>query len=322
MPAQEKNIQIYNEQRDLQAVYDLWQTVLGATWPIEYTRFRQVLAGSAGSPCPQVQHFVARESGQVTGFAATFTSKRGKGLVGHLAALLVDPQQQHKGIGSALHTVALDHLRSSGTSQLHLGGISPRFWCGLPMNLAAALPFFTKRGWEFSEHVFDLVQDLRHYITPEKTWQRMEREHITFETASKKEIGDILAFEAREFPNWVRHFERCAALDDYDDILVARDHLRRVVGTLIMYSPRSHPERTDVIWQSLLGQNAGAMGVVGVAATERGRGIGIALVARASEILKERGVGNCYIDWVELTDFYARLGYGIWREYALSWRRP
>jgi beta-N-acetylhexosaminidase len=88
-----------------------------------------------------------------------------------------------------------------------------------------------------------------------------------------------------------------------------------------MYTPQSHPERTDVIWQTLLGHEAGGIAAVGVAQTARGRGIGIAIVARASEILKEAGVHNCYIDWVELTDFYAKLGYEKWREYRTSVRK-
>jgi beta-N-acetylhexosaminidase len=62
------------------------------------------------------------------------------------------------------------------------------------------------------------------------------------------------------------------------------------------------------------------MGSVGVAESERGRGIGLGMVAQASELLKERGVRNCYIDWVELTDFYSKVGYTKWREYSLSWR--
>jgi hypothetical protein len=41
----------------------------------------------------------------------------------------------------------------------------------------------------------------------------------------------------------------------------------------------------------------------------------------ASDVLKARGIKNCYIDWVELTDFYAKLGYAKWRSFATSKRQ-
>jgi beta-N-acetylhexosaminidase len=309
-----RDIQPYDAQRDSAAIYALWQETLGETWPITFTRFQQVLAG------PEPEHFVVRDGTRVIGFVATLTGSRSVGRVGYLAALLVAPFAQGRGIGSALHDLALDRLRGRGVDLLQLGSVVPRFWCGLPANLSAARPFFARRGWEFARSVFDLVRDLRDYATPEKVQQRLAAERITFGFPSEENIAEVLAFEKQEFPHWVMHFERCAELGDYQDLLVACDETDHVVGTLVTCSPNSHPDRTDIIWQSLLGTEAGAMGAVGVAASERGRGIGIGIVARASEVLRERGVGNCYVDWVELTDFYAKLGYVKWREYFPSWR--
>ncbi|HLZ56148.1 MAG TPA: GNAT family N-acetyltransferase [Ktedonosporobacter sp.] len=308
-------IQPYDTSNDADAVFALWQSAVGQYWPIEMRRFRQVLSG------PFPQHFVAKENGQVIGFVATARSLRGDVWTGHLLALLVAPSWQRKGLGSALYEEALQYLRLAGMRYLQLGGLSPRFWCGVPVNLVPAQSFFRAREWDLSGTVYDLVQDLHHYATPPAIYRRMTAEHIAIEAARKPDVEDILSFEQREFPNWLMHYQRCARLGDYQDLLVARDQQDgRVVGTTLMYTSASHPERTDVIWQPLLGKDAGAMGAVGVASSERGRGIGIALVARASDLLKGRGVGNCYIDWVELTDFYAKLGYEKWRSYHTSWR--
>jgi len=309
-----EKIQPYDASSDLASAFTLWQTTVGREWPIDFTRFKQVLAA------PNAHHFVAKEDGQLIGFAATARSPSWDAQAGHLQLLLVAPSWQDRGLGSALHDAALQHFRATGANIAQLGGLVPRFWCGLPENLPAARAFFSKRGWEFDQPVYDLVQDLRQYTTPPAIYQRIADQGITLATGCEEDVPEILAFEQREFPNWLHHYERCARLGDYRDMLYARNQEGRIVGTLLMYTPQSHETRTDVVWRVLLGYDAGAMGAVGVAPSEQGRGTGIALVARASDLLKERGVRNCYIDWVELTAFYAKLGYAKWRAFFTSLR--
>jgi beta-N-acetylhexosaminidase len=190
----------------------------------------------------------------------------------------------------------------------------------VPDNLAAAKSFFAAQGWNLSDTVYDLVQDLSTYTTPPAIYQRMTKQQITLEPATQADGADVLAFEKREFPHWLMHYERCVRLGDYQDLLVARDQQGQILGTLMVYTAQSSSERHDLIWQGVLGSDAGAFGAVGVAESQQGRGIGIALVARASDILKERGVRNCAIDWVLLTDFYGKLGYTKWRAYHSDWR--
>lgn len=305
-------IQPYRAETDTAAAFTLWQTVIAQLWPIDFRRFQQVLAA------PQAAHFVARAEEQVIGFVATAQGQSRDKRVGHLLVLLVAPDWQGKGLGSALHEHALNHLRAAGVDVIQLGGRSPRFWCGLPENLPHAQGFFEARGWQYSETVYDLVQDLSQYTTPPTIYQRMTEQQVTLYTAELADIPAVLAFEGREFPNWLAAYERLVSLGDYNDILLARDQHGQVVGTLLMSTSRSHAERTDVVWRVLLGPDAGSMAAVGVAEAEHGRGIGIALVARASDLLKASGVRNCYIDWVVLTDFYAKLGYRKWRAFKMA----
>jgi beta-N-acetylhexosaminidase len=304
----------YNPSTDAAAVFLLWQTTAGQTWPIDFQRFRQVLSA------PGAHHFVAMDRDQVVGFVATMQSQRQNTATGHLLTLLVAPTHQRQGRGSALHTTALHYLQAAGVQLVQLGGLSPRFWCGVPENLSATLPFFRALGWEFDQPVYDLVQDLHRYTTPPDIYSRLLDQQIMLATAKQEDIPEVLAFEQREYPNWLPHYERCSRLGDYQDILLARNASGQVAGTLLLYTPQSHSERTDVIWRVLLGYDAGAMGAVGVSPSEQGRGIGIALVARASDLLKERGIRNCTIDWVEITNFYAKLGYKKWRAFLTSWR--
>ncbi|HEX7736103.1 MAG TPA: GNAT family N-acetyltransferase [Ktedonobacteraceae bacterium] len=308
-------IQPFEAATDTALAFTLWQTTLGQEWPIDFQRFQQILSSS------ESRHFVARAQGQVIGFVATAQTLHKGEKIGHVQVLLVAPTWQRRSLGSALLDKALDQLRAARVDFAQLGGRTPRFWCGVPDNLPGARAFFQARGWQFTETVYDLSQDLSQYTTPPVIDQRMVTEQITLDTASEADIPEVLAFEAREFLGWLAHYERLAGLGDYQDILVARDQRTgQVVGTLLMSTPQSNTTRTDVVWRVLLGSDAGSMGAVGVAEAEHGRGIGIALVARASDLLRARGIRNCYIDWVVITDFYAKLGYKKWRALQMSER--
>lgn len=305
-------IEIFDATRDLADVATLWHDTVGQQWPLSTEHIGTILAGSQG------HHLLVRESGKLVAFAATRQSMRGPDKVGHLALLLVAPHRQRQGIGSALHDAAMAYLIQQGVKAVQLGSIYPRFWCGIPTDLNVA-PFFERKGWRPEDLVYDMVRDLGDFTLPANIAERMQREGIRFTTATPENIDALLQFEEREFYNWLHSFSYIASLHDYQDLLIAFDG-ERVVGSLIMSTPQSHPERTDVIWQGLLGEDAGSIGSVGVAASERGRGIGIGLVAYASEMLKQRGVRNCYIDWLVLTEFYGKLGYKIWRSYQPIWR--
>lgn len=309
-----ERLQPYDRKRDGMAVVNLWQATVGEQWPLSAARIQHILQTG-----PEPQHFVVRENGQLVGFVATFVDYRRSNRPGYLALLLVAPEYQRQGIGTLLHTAALDHLRAAGVHSIQLGSLLPRFWCGVPENLPGAVAFFEKNGWEYGQTVYDLVCDISQFTLSPDIQERMRQEQITFAPADQASVTDALVFEAREFPNWLRnHYEPYADLGDQQDFLLARDANGVVVGTLCMYSARSHATRNDVIWKEILGEDAGAIGAVGIAEAERGRGIGLALVAYGTQMLKERGVRNCYIDWVVLTDFYARLGYQIWRSYCTS----
>ena len=67
------------------------------------------------------------------------------------------------------------------------------------------------------------------------------------------------------------------------------------------------------VYEPTLGPAAATISCVGVAPQMEGRGIGTALVARASEILRDRGAGTCHIGWTVRESFYTRAGYRPWR---------
>ncbi len=309
-------IQPYDVSADATFAFRLWQATVGQAWPLDFQRFQQILAA------PRTQHFVLKEHGEVIGFVGTQCSQNWGMTAGHLLAVLVAPDRQRQGIGGALCETAFQHMREEDVRLIQLGGLSPRFWCGVPANLEQTLPFFQKQGWESFVPVYDLTQDLSQYTTAPVFYQRVAEQQITLAPARLEDMADVLAFEEREYPSWLKHYETNNRLGDYQDVFIARDRDGQLVGVLNTKTAHSHPERPELPWPALLGENAGVLGAVGVAAAMQGSGIGIALCAKASDVLKERGVGTCYIDWVEerTTHFYEKLGYAKWRSYHTSWR--
>jgi predicted N-acetyltransferase YhbS len=315
------SIRPYNPQQDLAALFELWPAALAPLWPITRPELLRAIL-TDHSNYRTGDHWVAEASGRIVGLVATQIDRRNStpNPYGGIAVLLVDPQRQRQGIGSALHEAALSYLKQMGIRQATLGGGGvARFWPGVPGNLPDARAFFENQGWTFSETTYDLVRQLRDYQTPPAISQRMREEQIEIRAATANEVEEVLDFEQREFPNWMREFQPKALAGDYADFLIARDR-RGIVGTLLLFTPQSHRLSANLIWKALLGDDLGGLGAVGVAASERGRGIGLALVARASELLQARGVGHSHIDWTGLISFYGRLGYTPWREYYLGER--
>jgi len=305
-------------ERDAGAVFALWQATLGATWPLTAAQFRRVTDDTG--PAHGRAHFVAEDGAALVVFAATQVPPHDPGAppVGHLPALLVAPSAWRRGIGTALHDRALAHLHEQGARRVQVGGGVPRIWPGVPRDLPAALPFFRRQGWGFAETSYDLVRDLRDGRATMPSPQ--PGGGVAIAVAAAEDVPDLLSFERREFPSWQGAYAHVARLGDHADFLLARRAGGPVVGELILFTPRSHPERSDVLWTRLLGADCGGLGAVGVAASVRGRGIGTALVTCGSAMLHKRGVGNSCIGWTWLVDFYGRLGYRPWRSYAMSWR--
>ena len=125
--------------------------------------------------------------------------------------------------------------------------------------------------------------------------------------AAPGDVAAVMAFETATFPHWARSFRA-----GNRDILLARDDAGAICATLLLDGPGA-----DTVFEPMLGRAAATINCVGVAPRAQGRGIGTALVARASEILRDRGAGTCHISWTVRESFYTRAGYRPWRRYRM-----
>jgi ribosomal protein S18 acetylase RimI-like enzyme len=295
--------------RDRPLLGRLWEAALGSVWPLTPGALDLVKEGLVAERGYGERH---RESGP----GEADRAGRGVGMVavdpaGSIPLLVVDPAYQRRGVGTRLLDAGMARLGQLGATTVALGGGGNDYiWPGVPDNLPGAVRFFRARGWSFDHTVIDLVADLRGYEAPAGVGERAGRAGVSIEVMAGPERAEVMAFEAATFPDWVGWFER---LDS--SVLVARDRAGAAAGTLLFRGPLG-----ATIYEPLLGPDAGTIGCVGVAAPARGAGVGSAMVARASELLRDAGTRACHIGWTRRERFYTRVGYAPWRRYHMARR--
>ncbi len=309
----------YEAHIDQTAVYRLWQRTVGSIWSLAEHAFQMIIVPDGGYT--PGDHQVFEHNGEIVGFVATRTNKssvHGEG-VGSILLLMVAPEHQRKGVGQALLQAAISQLKARRATKVQLGaGAGSYFWPGVPSNLPAAVQFFEACRWKYTELSFDLVMELDNYITPLKVFSRIEHTGIKLAQATSIDAEAILKFEAECFPDWHQYFELAIKHREFKDILIAYDNDDAILGTVLVSDKQSNWENNGILWQQLFGNNAGAIGCLGVAERARGNGIGLGMAAQATEILKARGAKISYVAWTWLVDWYGQLGYRVWREYKMG----
>lgn len=293
----------YQPAEDEAAAFALWQATLGASWPLSRQAFHETTVETRAYKAGD--HEVAESAGMVVGFMATQKSPMRS--LREIMLLLVRPAYQRKGIGQELLGRAVERFKRQGVSALQLGGGgSAYFWPGVPENLAGALAFFEKAGWSFAEERIDMALSLRDYQTPTYVYQRAQESRVTFAHPNAEEIEAVVAFERKHFPSWAFYFEQPLRRGE----LVAKDAEGAILGSSLVMR--------DNKWEKLLPGPIGSVCAVGVAEAARGKGVGLALVARGNELLQEQGCESVWLGWTHLRDWYGKLGYTVWRSYRMS----
>ncbi len=311
-------LRAYEPEDDALQVYTLWQHTLSHLWPLPYDIFHVVTV--ANPAYRQGDHFVAVSGSEIVGWVATQVQRRGASPEGHLMLLLVAPAYQRRGVGRMLHAHALSSLKQRGAAQIQLGGGFSYLWQGVPTSLPDAWSFFQACGWKEVERSFDLVRELTGYATPSGIYERL-RPTIAIRQATSDDATAILSFEEHHFPEWLLYYQQVIQQQRYADVIIAKEAHQSIVGTALVVDPHAPGWNNDIRWLPLLGTNTGGMGTLGVAEFLREQGIGLALAARVTEIVRERGLERSYIGWTWLVDWYGKLGYKVWQEYIMSWRK-
>ncbi|KAF4429395.1 hypothetical protein FACUT_9138 [Fusarium acutatum] len=302
--------ELTSSEEDIQQAWKLWHTIF-PDWPIEQGRFAGLLFGIKG------QHWIHEH-----GFCLSYYSKSGS--LGHIAAIGVLPQYRRKGLGNALlekGKAGLKNVAKDAGQELNslaMGSIFPRFWYRVPTSISPdAKEFLSHRGsYETTDTVRDLYKDIQAEIVPPEIMERVSKINIKFTPWSPELYEECMAKQNEQF-TWGGIYKTLAARGQYHEVMVAIDpDTNKQIGWTLMCSFGSSAGDAFAFIPLLpSGEKTGLIAAVGVDEAARGKGVGLALVVKAMENLKERGMQGILIDAVAIRGFYEKLGYETQWEY-------
>ncbi|KAF3348083.1 acetyltransferase [Verticillium dahliae] len=270
-------IQFWSPNRDLPAITSLWRACLPACFHLPQHVLAPLLRRDG-----YAMHLTVRDphSDALIAFCATYTtypSTLTSNLLGSLALLLVHPDHRRRGIGTALHDVALAQLRRTpGVEALLLGSAFPRLLAGVPID-AGSKDWFAERGWRDSGPASE-VSDWTVSFDGAPPHSSPVVPGLDFRPCDEGDLGRVVAF-AEQGDGGIRQgkrsgygeqFSRLEGTTHVEDVMVGYQG-RDVVAAAVLYVPRDgSPAAGDVPWARTLGEDVGGLTCVCVT-SEKGR---------------------------------------------------
>ncbi len=102
---------------------------------------------------------------------------------------------------------------------------------------------------------------------------------------------------------WVEAFVTLHPAEYPDCVMTAFDADGQQVGWTLMLPPGP---ALNQVWAfpQICGPRTGLIGCVGIDASHRKSGIGLAMICHAIENMKQRGIEGVFLDWVALDGWY------------------
>lgn len=234
--------------------------------------------------------------------------------VGWIQALLVDSAYRNQGIGTLLLRHAEELLKEKGKKVITLGRDTYHYFPGVPSEDQVTARWFEKRGYQ--HYVTDYDMNCAYVSGQKVNWPELENVEFLILQEEKKDA--LVDFMHRCFPGrWehetIHYFRKGGTGREF----VVVKEKGQIIGFCRINDALSPVIMGNVNWAPLFDIEAvGGIGPLGVDASRRKNGYGLAVVQAAVAALRERGVTDIIIDWTGIIDFYRKLGYDIWKSYG------
>ena len=311
-----------------ETIIPLWNDCFGTSFPLDDRLFLQL---SLAGRMDERAFFVSRreEGGPISG-AILAKLSRSEALgstrpVAHISFLIVSPREQRKGIGGRLLETAEAWCEEKGAASIRLGSDYGHFFPGVPFDASpqskARIAFFSQKKYAKRTIEMDLLSDLSNnskFSPDARDEEKLKAAGLRFALGGSSRREAVSTFLAHSFPGrWEREISEAfsAGLRDEDLALLIRTADEAVIGFARLCSADSPLLSPGLYWRDLLGQNAAALGPIGIDEAYRGAGLGLSFLRLSLGTLKARGARNTVIDWTDLDRFYAKVGFSPWKRY-------
>ena len=232
---------------------------------------------------------------RVTAGSIRFCTEHGFAHVrgGRIELLCVHPKYQRCGEGRRLLSLCEQHVSDSGTDTVSVGG---RLVCGAEERTAE---FFGKNGYELDGSFTEMELPLDGFSVPEVSLP--ENAEFGFYSGDT----DTLRRAVNEVDEeWVQYFT--------DDGLFFCCLVDREIASFCIVGGDE---------DFLLSDGAariGSVGCVGTVPKFRKKGLGLHMVALASQWLKEQGCDSVFIHYTHLDKWYGKLGAKVFQRFTTA----
>lgn len=200
----------------------------------------------------------------------------------YIKLLAVDPGRQRQGIGSSLVQMLERFVRIRGAKTIRILESAPNYLVpGIDRRYSAAQTFATAMGYEPIGKTHNLVVDLGESLEPGVAGP--------IRRASDDDRENLLAMLEAHWPGWVPEVSVAMANDPRSVHVAERGD--EIVGFAAFDANN---------------KGTGWFGPMGVVESERGSGLGCALLRRCLDDMRRRGHDTATIPWVGPVKFYER----------------
>lgn len=310
---------IYDPLRDYAGIAELWRDTLGSAYPVTHRVLWPRIVGR--HTLESGDGWVACQGKRLVGFGLAELDRAvlTGGIQASVQAILVAPEGQRQGIGTALLDRIEKRARAAGVDLIRPGSSCWRFWTGIPEDLPGARAFFRRHGYQDDYAAVDLFGDLTPDTPDDRAGSVLENLGIEAESLTDLNLGAVYDFLSREQPSWRRSMLMMVEAGDLKNVLVFRKGTEWV-GSIQTYTPASRYRGANVVWEGRYRPGLGGFGAVLIAKAWRGKGLGAALCQAAARHIRQAGATGCYIDWTNRTlsdKLYSKVGTSICTTFAM-----